>query len=178
VTAMIIRLFSRAVLMLALGVTALAQSQLSLADLEGEWLLDGEKSFSRSERSDISNYDLKISFSGQTLTLYWDYTIKKKRSHYSQTLVVDGKRQNAADYGGMAGGARGYSAKIKGNRIVQSMSYGTDQPKFGSYMDSRVLSLSVDKKVLTIENLFRSALPGDATNQGKQKLVFNRKQVS
>src|SRR5689334_1175988 len=73
--------------------TGQTTSSATLDDFAGKWKIDFEKSYSKSERRKVSNYNVEIFVSGDRIKLNWDYTIDSRRSHFSEEFVVDGKEQ-------------------------------------------------------------------------------------
>lgn len=131
-----------------------------------------EKSYSKAERKNVGNYSVEILYSDNSLKLFWDYTIRQRRSKYSDVIRVD-ENNHKLDRGN-EWDAWSYKATFKKDKIKRSLSYGTTMQTVGAYLDYQLFSLSFDKKLLTIESVFRSAKRFDHQNTQTNKLVFVR----
>lgn len=157
------------------GFVVQAQSQTTvfvLDDFTGKWKADLNKSYSsRSEREKVAFYNAEINLSGGALTIYWDYTISKRNSHYSESLIIDGKEHDLAQAFN-EWDARAQKVSFDGKKITRRFNYRTSGQNVGLFLDKQIFSLSSDKKCLTIESIFRSARPFDQLSSETKKLVL------
>lgn len=147
-------------------------SPIVLDDFVGNWKVDMEKSFSRSERRKMTDYTVIISGSDGTLEVLWEFMNDGTRTQMNDEYKVDGKEHSLKDKY-LFNDVRAYTGQLKGNKIKirfhQSFERNTSV-----YLDERTLELSSDKKTLTIETVRRSAKRGDAANSETKRLVLLR----
>lgn len=143
---------------------------ISLDDFVGNWTVDMEKTYSRSERKSVVDYTVKISRNDKTMTVYWDYTIrsggKDNHSYYHDDFVLDGKEKEIKR--GDTWGPWAQKASFDGKKLKCSYNYRTTQQTAGVYLDHKTFSFSKDNKYLVIESVFRSSgrfTPTDAESK-------------
>ncbi len=176
-----------ALLMIA-STSAYAQKEpgLTIESLSGTWVIDAEKSFSRSERTKLASYTLRIVISDIKVTLFWDYTIDGKRSNYSEELRADGREfEYPRTRGGDDWEPWSHTTKWKKGKLIREFSYRTTRQRYGSYRNKQQFALNQTGDALTVTTTFvnlgspPSTVPsprqGTDSQTADRKLVFNRK---
>lgn len=142
-----------------LHVSAQEKAKISLDNFVGNWTVDKEKTYSKSERKSVVNYTVKISRKDKTVTVYWDYTIrsggKDNHSYYHDDFVLDGKEKETKR--GDTWGPWAQKASFDGKKLKCRYNYRTTQQTAGAYLDHKTFSFSKDNKYLVIESVFRSS---------------------
>ncbi len=142
-----------------LQASAQEKANISLDEFVGNWKVDMEKTYSKSERKNVVDYTVKISRNDKTIVVYWDYTIraggKDNHSYYHDDFVLDGKEKEIKR--GDTWGPWAQKASFDGKKLKCRYNYRTSQQMVGTYLDYKTFSFSKDKKYLVIESVFRSS---------------------
>src|SRR5690606_10287238 len=147
------------VFLCGLQISAQEKPDISLDDFVGNWTVDKDKTYSKSERKDVVDYTVKISRNDKTIVVYWDYTIRSRgkdyHSYYHDDFVLDGKEKEIKR--GDTRGPWAQKASFDGKKLKCRYNYRTTQQTTGAYLDYKTFFFSKDKKYLVIESVFRSS---------------------
>jgi hypothetical protein len=149
--------------------------QSNLPDFSGNWAIDLEKSFSKSERRKVSNYELRVAQKDVEIHLYWNYTIGGRTSKFSELLYADGRKDTVSRTRGSDNFEPWtYETKWKKGKLTRRYYYRGSYPNAGTYIDYQTYELLENGHSLKITTTFRTANVSQGTGTADQTLVFHR----
>jgi hypothetical protein len=156
-------------------------------NLSGTWIIDKEKSYSKSsERKKVDYYKLIISHSGEEIKIARNYSFNNQRSSFTEILFTDKRGERNLDKTGMTDFPEIKSATFwKKQSIVRRFLYNKRDTGTPYVVSSEKYALSDDGKTLTITTEYelgsRSELTQSAIQQNgftvpKTQLIFIKQQ--
>jgi hypothetical protein len=182
------------IVLLSLAVTAQEKTVDDQAgkrpDFSGTWVLDEEKSYSKSEdRENMDKYQMIIKHSGEEIEIFRTYVFKNRNNRYTEILYTDKRGEKNLDTSGASSKSE-ISSKTTWKKQTIVRKYQAVREIFGGspiyVLSKQIFKLSKDRLVLEITTEFvlnsvsneiaRATIRQNGFSAPKYKLIFNRQE--